>query len=161
MIQKAQRRMQFEAETAGKASGEERDYSRKIQGIVDEISKLMDDAREKIEREKEQRRKEELEAIKENSRIEELNRQAVVQRAQRKEENFIADTFNRGQEYYKQGKYDEAIREWESILPLLSRDNKLRGVIEPLRDAARQRKQELGARQFAMEEALRRAGEGN
>ena len=68
----------------------------KIQGIADEISKLMDDAKERIEREKEQRRKEELAAIKENSRVEELNRQVLAQRAQRKEENFIIDAFRRG-----------------------------------------------------------------
>ena len=161
MIQKTQRRMQLEAETAGKADAQERDYSRKIQRIVGEISKLMDDANERIQREKEQRRKEELEVIKENSRIEELNRQAAVERVQRKEENFITDTFNRGQEYYREGKYDEAMREWESILPLLSKDNKLRGVIEPLRNTAKQRKQELDARQFAIEEAFRRAAEDN
>lgn len=161
MIQKAQRRMKFETESAGRANEGERVYSRKIQNIADEISKLMDDAKEKIEQEKEQRRKEELDAIKEDSKVEESNRLLALQRVQRKEENFIMDAYRKGQEFYQESRYDEAVREWESILPLLTKDNKLRGVIEPLMDTARQKKTESDARQFAMEEALRRAGAAN
>jgi tetratricopeptide (TPR) repeat protein len=132
-IQKAQARLQIEDGAPSEAELKERAYSKKIKDIADDIAKLMEEAKTKIRQEEEKRKEDELETLKRQAKLEEAARLQEKQRAQGKEEAFISDTFKKGQEFYSKKKYEEALREWESILPLLAKDNELRVTIESLK----------------------------
>lgn len=139
MIQKTQTRLDIENKTALSKDSKERSYSKKIKDIADDISRLIEQAKDKLKEEEEKRKEEELGAIRAQVKQEEDARLEEKRRTQKKEESLILDTFKKGQELYSKGRYEEALREWELILPLLSQDSQLRSAIEFLKEAVKQK----------------------
>jgi len=131
MIQKAQTRKQLDPAAFGPSTAP-RDYSKKIKTIADDIAKLIAQAKEKLRLEVEERKRQELAILEEDAANEKRLRLEEERQSQEREEAFIAGTFKQGQEFYAKGKYDEALRAWETVLPLLAQDSELKAKITVL-----------------------------
>lgn len=154
-IQKTQTRLQIEKGSGqqNETDSQKRDYGRKIKNIAEDMLRLIDEAKKKIKEEKEERKRQELAFVKQKALEERKKKLAQEVRRQQKEEAFILDAYRKGQRFFIQEKYDDALKEWETILPLLSKDEELRKSIESMKSFIESKKsgQELPAQKISSE----------
>ena len=128
LIEEARIRAQYQISILDKLDREKRlktPHIKDLDKIADKMINLLEKADVEAKKEKRKEIEKELE--------EELIRKEKI-REKEGEKEFIRDTFAKGEEFYKKGRFEEAISEWNEILPYLPKSSEIAIKIAELKE---------------------------
>ncbi len=123
LIEEARIRAQYQISILDKLDREKRlktPHIKDLDKIADKMINLLEKADVKMRKEK-------------GKEIEKEAKEEVAVKVE-EEREFIKTTFNKGEEFYKKGRFEEAISEWNEILPYLPKSSKIAIKIAELKE---------------------------